>query len=78
MTTRRIDEGVHARGVGHVESGELRVRCAELFAFSGDGFEAVHTAGAEQKLRALAGKGACGGGAESAGSAGDENPFIGK
>ncbi len=77
-TTRPIDEGVYARGAGDIECGEYRVRCAKFFAFSGDGFESVQPAGTEQELRAFTGKGAGGGGTESAGSTGDEDPFAGK
>jgi hypothetical protein len=73
-----VRERIHAGGAGDIERGELCFGCAEFLAFGGDGFEAIEAAGAEEEFRAFTGEGAGGGGAESAGGTGNQNPFVGE
>src|SRR5271155_3404930 len=47
-----------------------------FFGFGGDFFQTVNTPRTEQKLCALRAEGDCRRRAESAGRAGDENPFV--
>jgi len=77
-TAGPFHEIIYAGSRGDIKRLRVRGRRTGLAAFAGDLFKAVHSARAEQQLRALGGESARGGGAESAGGSGDQDPFIGE
>ncbi len=69
-------ERFHTRRLSNVKKMEMRLPCPRRFRCRGNSFQSFNASGAEQQIGALRAEGRGRRGAETAGSAGDQNPFV--
>src|SRR6266581_762450 len=69
-------EFVHAGGLADIEGMKMRFGCAEANGIGLNFSKAIESPRAKKEARSFGSKGSRGGRAETAGSAGDEDPFI--
>lgn len=70
-------EGIHAFRADDIESVDKGFGSTGFEALGGDFFQTIHAAGTEDDVAAFSGESTGGGGTKSAGSTGDNDPFIG-